>query len=90
MRPLESITIYRDSFGVPHIHAPTDEEVAYGLAWASCEDDFLTVQEQMLAIKGKYGQVRGKEGIIADFGIKFMGIHEYAREHTYHLLSDKV
>jgi acyl-homoserine-lactone acylase len=87
---LESVTIYRDTFGVPHIHAPSDEEVAYGLAWASCEDDFLTVQEQMLAIKGKYGQVRGREGVVADFGIKFMGIHEYARKNTYHMLSDKM
>ena len=27
-----NITIARDSFGVPHIFAPTDAEVAYGLA----------------------------------------------------------
>jgi acyl-homoserine-lactone acylase len=27
-----NITIARDSFGVPHIFAPTDPEVAYGLA----------------------------------------------------------
>ncbi|MCY7328556.1 MAG: penicillin acylase family protein, partial [Saprospiraceae bacterium] len=29
-----SIDIVRDSFGVPHIFAKTDAEVAYGLAWA--------------------------------------------------------
>ena len=34
----EKITIARDSFGVPHIFAPTDPEVAYGLAWAHAED----------------------------------------------------
>ena len=28
------IDIVRDSFGVPHIFAKTDAEVAYGLAWA--------------------------------------------------------
>ena len=27
----DKITIARDSFGVPHIFAPTDPEVAYGL-----------------------------------------------------------
>jgi acyl-homoserine-lactone acylase len=36
-----NITIARDSFGVPHIFAPTDPEVAYGLAWPA-EDDFNT------------------------------------------------
>ena len=27
------IEIVRDSFGVPHIYAKTDTQVAYGLAW---------------------------------------------------------
>ena len=52
----EDITIYRDTWGVPHIHAPTDEQVAYGLAWATAEDDFNTIQEQMLALSGQYGE----------------------------------
>ena len=38
------INIARDSYGVPHIFAPTDPEVAYGLAWAHSEDDFKTIQ----------------------------------------------
>ena len=39
----DRIDIIRDSFGVPHIFAPTDPEVAYGLAWAAAEDDFFTI-----------------------------------------------
>ena len=35
-----NIDIVRDSFGVPHIFAKTDPEVAYGLAWAEAEDEF--------------------------------------------------
>lgn len=85
----EEITIYRDQWGVPHIHAPTDEEVAYGLAWASCEDDFVTIQEQMLAIQGKLGELKGKEGITIDMAIKFMGIREVA-EQEYMTITPKV
>lgn len=73
---VSSIKIIRDQWGVPHIYAPTDKEVIYGLAWAQCEDDFNTMQEQMLALRGQYGEVKGKDGIIADFGIKFMGLRE--------------
>ena len=40
----KNIQIVRDSFGVPHIYAKTDVEVAYGLAWATAEDDFKTMQ----------------------------------------------
>jgi len=76
--PLTDIEIIRDDFGVPHIYAPTDAGVAYGLAWAQCEDDFITMQEQMLAIKGLYGEVKGQDGAVADFGIKFMGLREIA------------
>lgn len=74
-------TIYRDKWGVPHIHGKTDADVAYGLAWASAEDDFQTMQEQLLAIRGMYGEAIGKKGIVADFAIKFMGIRDFAQEH---------
>ena len=46
---LTNIIIARDVWGVPHIMAKTDAEVAYGLAWVECEDDFVTLQELMAA-----------------------------------------
>ena len=63
----EQITIARDSFGVPHIFAPTDPEVAYGLAWAHAEDDFKTIQTLILTGKGKLGTYMGKKGAPIDF-----------------------
>jgi acyl-homoserine-lactone acylase len=71
-----NITIYRDKWGVPHITAPTDEEVAYGLAWATCEDDFKSMQENYLAIHGRLAEVKGKDGAIMDFLAAFVGINE--------------
>ena len=72
--PYKSTRIVRDAWGVPHIMAPKDEEVAYGLAWAQCEDDFNTIQEQMLAIKGKLGCVRGEKGIRSRLRHKIYGL----------------
>ena len=37
--------IERDEWGVPHIYGITDEDVAYGLAYAHAEDDFDTIFE---------------------------------------------
>jgi len=73
---LTNIKIARDKWGVPHIMAPTDAEVAYGLAWAECEDDFITLQEQMAAGKGKLGEIKGQDGLIVDFAVKFMGLSD--------------
>ena len=36
----DRIEIIRDNYGVPHIYAPTDDEVAYGFSWAQAEDHF--------------------------------------------------
>ena len=76
----KEIEIIRDQWGVPHIKAATNAQVAYGLAWVECEDDFKTVQEQMMAIRGYLGEVNGKAGIKADLGIKFMGLREVANQ----------
>jgi acyl-homoserine-lactone acylase len=63
----DKITIARDTYGVPHIFAPTDPEVAYGLAWAHSEDDFKTIQTLILTGKGKLGTYLGKKGAPVDF-----------------------
>ena len=69
-----NITIARDSFGVPHIYGHTDAEAAYGLAYAHCEDDFKSIQQNLLGGKGMLGEVMGKEGVLFDFGLRFFGI----------------
>ncbi|MCC6279849.1 MAG: penicillin acylase family protein [Saprospiraceae bacterium] len=81
-----NIDIVRDSFGVPHIFAKTDAEVAYGLAWAHCEDDFATLQTCFLASKGLLGQVKGKEGAGVDYVVQAIRARELAVE-KYHTLS---
>jgi len=72
----QNVQIARDKWGVPHIKGKTDKDVVYGLAWAQCEDDFITLQEQLLAAKGMLGEVKGKDGLNIDFGVKFMGLRE--------------
>lgn len=75
-----SIDIVRDSFGVPHIFAKTDAEVAYGLAWAHCEDDFSTLQTCFLAAKGLLGRVKGKDGAAVDYVIQAIRARELVEE----------
>ncbi|MCS7072982.1 MAG: acylase, partial [Bacteroidia bacterium] len=62
-----SVTIVRDTYGVPHILGKTDADVAYGLAWATCEDNFRDLQLNLLSAKGRLGEVEGKTGAIFDF-----------------------
>ncbi len=64
---VKNIEILRDSYGVPHIYAKTDAELAYGLAWAHSEDDFKTIQEAYLAGNGLLSKYIGLRGAPADF-----------------------
>ena len=63
----DHIEIVRDNYGVPHIYAPTDAEVAYGFAWAQAEDHFKLIQEGYLAGNGLLGKLIGLKGAGADF-----------------------
>jgi acyl-homoserine-lactone acylase len=61
---------------VPHIYAPTDAEVTFGLAWAQAEDDFETLQHLYLVTRSMLGEVEGKEGAILDFMAFLVGVTE--------------
>jgi len=50
---------YRDSWGVPHVFAATDVEVAFGLAYAHAQDDFLNMQKAFLASRGRLASLEG-------------------------------
>ena len=77
----ENIQIVRDKWGVPHIFAKTDPEVAYGLAYAHAEDDFKTMQLTMLAGKGMLGRLKGKEGASVDYVVSLLRCREAVKEH---------
>ncbi|MCB0508446.1 MAG: penicillin acylase family protein [Bacteroidetes bacterium] len=72
----KNVRIIRDQYGVPHIYGNTDEEVAYGLAWATAEDDFKSMQENLLTARCRLSEVKGKDGAIMDFLCAVLGARE--------------
>lgn len=68
----QNVTIARDQWGVPHIFAKTDSEVAYGLAYAHAEDDFKTIQLICLPAQGKLGKHLGKQGASVDYVVELL------------------
>jgi acyl-homoserine-lactone acylase len=66
--------IERDAYGVPTIYGETDAATAFGLAYAHAEDDFATIQRQVLAVRGELGAVDGAEGAQADYFGKLIDV----------------
>lgn len=75
-----NVEIVRDSFGVPHIFGKTDADVGYGLGWATCEDDFKTLQWMFLAGKKMAGLHMGKDGAIIDYAVNLLRVRELVDE----------
>ena len=76
----KTVTIARDSFGVPHIFAKTDPQVSYGLAWAHAEDDFKSLQMVALPSKGLMGKALGKDGVAGDYAFALFRCKEITEE----------
>ena len=70
------VRVLRDTFGVPHVFGKTDADAAYGLAWAHAEDDFETIQERLLAARGRLASVLGSEAAPSDYVVALLRVHE--------------
>jgi penicillin amidase/acyl-homoserine-lactone acylase len=69
-----NVTIYRDTWGVPHIFGKTDADAVYGLAYAHAEDDLVNIQGALLAARGKLASVYGKDQAPNDYMVKLLEI----------------
>jgi len=70
------VRVLRDTWGVPHVFGQSDADTAYGLAWAHAEDDFATIQRQLLKARGRLASVVGREGAVSDYVVALLRVHE--------------
>ena len=68
------VRILRDEWGVPHVFGRTDADVAYGLAYAHAEDDFLTIQQSLLAARGQLATVYGQDAAPNDYMVHLLRV----------------
>ncbi|HEU0295849.1 MAG TPA: acylase [Anaerolineales bacterium] len=81
-----NVKILRDTYGVPHIFGHSDVDAAYGLAYAHSEDDFLTIQQVLLAARGDLATVYGADSAPADYLVEFLRVWDVV-EAEYEKLS---
>jgi acyl-homoserine-lactone acylase len=79
------VTITRDSWGVPHIDAPTDAAAVFGIGYAQAEDNFPQIEEDYLNALGRSASVHGEAGLANDivktaFEVERLSREEYERE----------
>jgi acyl-homoserine-lactone acylase len=62
----QSITIYRDEWGVPHIYGPTDASCVFGYVYAQAEDNFWQIEDSYIRSLGRATEVYGESAVSSD------------------------
>lgn len=75
----KDVTIYRDTYGVPHVYASTDVGAVFGGVYARCEDRLTEDGESLLYGLGRYAELVGEEGLPSDIFMRTLKIPELAQ-----------
>jgi penicillin amidase/acyl-homoserine-lactone acylase len=70
------VHIKRDTFGVPHVIGPRDVDVAFGFGFAHAEDDFATIQQVALAVRGQLAATEGPKAAVTDYLVHLFRVWE--------------
>ena len=79
-----TVTIYRDTYGVPHVFGRTDASTVFGFAYAQAEDNFWRVEENFINSLGRASELYGEKSLEEDrlnraLEIPRLAQEEYAR-----------
>jgi len=83
-RPVElarSAVIRRDTFGVPHILADSEQAAAFAQGYATAEDHFEELTRLFLRARGEQASVFGESFLKEDLLVRQLGMREKARDH---------
>ena len=61
-----TVTIYRDTYGVPHVFGRTDASTMFGFAYAQAEDNFWRVEENFINALGRASELYGERSLEED------------------------
>jgi len=75
-----SVTIYRDTWGVPHVFGPTDNSVMFGAAYARAEDQLQEDEPFFLTALGRRAELDGESAFESDRLVRAFRIPQLAKE----------
>jgi acyl-homoserine-lactone acylase len=64
------VTVYRDTWGVPHVYGPSQDAAAYGLGWAQAEDRLVDLLTAYRMAAGRLAAVAGEKAVESDLAAR--------------------
>ena len=83
------VTIYRDTYGIPHVFGETDAATMFGFAYAQAEDNFWRLEDNYIRALGRKAEVEGERELVGDKRTRSLEIPRLARAE-YRRLPNKM
>ncbi|MBO0953030.1 penicillin acylase family protein [Fibrella forsythiae] len=74
------VTIYRDTYGVPHVYAQSDAGAVFGATYARAEDEFAYMEQAYIKVLGRAAQVQGSAWLPWDRLVRQLEIETYSKQ----------
>lgn len=88
----ESVTIYRDNYGVPHINGISSRAVMYGLGYAQAEDHLEEMITWYLKAAGRLSEYKGPGiadiNLNSDMMVRLLNVHKVAEDYYNNMIDD--
>ncbi|HLJ30720.1 MAG TPA: acylase [Candidatus Angelobacter sp.] len=81
----QSVTIYRDNYGVPHIYGPTDASCAFGYMYAQAEDNFWQIEDSYIRALGRGSEIYGTKTLEDDELVRALEIPRLSQAEYEHM-----
>jgi len=73
--------IIRDGYGVPHVFGKRDADTSFGFGYAHAEDDWATIQDTLIAARGRTAEYKGKSAAPQDYLFDLFKVEESVAEN---------
>ncbi len=76
----KNVTIYRDSYGRPHIDGVNDKAVLFGYGYCQAEDYFWQIEDSYIMGLGRYAELHGRQFLPKDMRNRAFEIPQRSKE----------
>jgi acyl-homoserine-lactone acylase len=80
LEPLaDQVVIYRDAYGIPHVHGETDAAAVFGFVYAQAEDGFAELERNVAELIGRLAEIEGEGALASDLYVRALETERLSR-----------
>ena len=81
----QPVSIVRDTRGIPHIYAKTENDAWFALGYVHAQDRLFQMEMQRRVVQGRLSEIIGASGLLSDRMFRSLGLYRRAQESLKHL-----